>query len=100
MTLEVRIAVEVTAPIGYFELMVPDGGIVARDVNLGTAVEVAADTGATFPLSSGITRFEAPPRELATGFARSHAGDARRRRRAGAGGDPVAAQHRRRRRRS
>jgi uncharacterized repeat protein (TIGR01451 family) len=69
VTLEVRIAVEVTAPIGYFELMVPDGGIVARDVNLGTAVEVAADTGATFPLSSGITRFEAPPRELATGFA-------------------------------
>lgn len=65
---EVRLNIEPTAPVGLFELTVLAGGVQASEVNLGSPVATGPDTGASFPLSSGITRLETPARQVEVGF--------------------------------
>ena len=68
VTLAVTFDVETTAPTVFFGLSLGSDGIVSHDENLGTAVAAAADTGAEFPLPSGLTRLEAPARQLTVNF--------------------------------
>ena len=67
-SLGIRFDVEATAPAALFQMSITAAGVFAVDANLGVPVEVAADSGAAFPLSSGLTQFESPARELAAAF--------------------------------
>lgn len=67
--LDILVDFSATAPAGSIELMVFADGIPAEDVNLGTPVTLAAETGAELPLASGLCRLEPPPRQLLADFA-------------------------------
>ncbi|NNE44425.1 MAG: DUF11 domain-containing protein [Gemmatimonadetes bacterium] len=67
-TLDLWIDVEVSAPAVPIHLNVGAAGIVAIDAALSVAVATAPDSGAVFPLTSGITQLEAPARDLVVGF--------------------------------
>lgn len=67
-SVEIRFDVEVTAPADLFRFRVSSGAILAFDTSLGLTVAAAADSGASFPLTSGLTRLESPARTLAVGF--------------------------------
>jgi uncharacterized repeat protein (TIGR01451 family) len=67
-SLTVQVDLEATAPAGFLEMVLPAAGVVTIDSNLGTPVPALPDSGNEFPLSSGLTRLESPPRELEVGF--------------------------------
>jgi hypothetical protein len=62
--LTVTTDIEVTAPEAFLELLLLGAGVHAVDANNGTSVQVSADAGEELPLSSGVTKLEAPSREL------------------------------------
>ncbi|MFH1842504.1 MAG: hypothetical protein ABIF77_04805 [bacterium] len=66
--LELRLDIEATAPASSLELIITADGLVAYDANLGSPVMVAADAGASFPLSSGLTQLQSPADELLVGL--------------------------------
>jgi hypothetical protein len=67
--IEIAIDVAANAPSGFLELSIAAPGVVAVDANLSTAVNVGAESGSELPLVSGLTRLEAPARELRADFA-------------------------------
>ncbi|HMB71109.1 MAG TPA: hypothetical protein VKU85_17490, partial [bacterium] len=67
-SVEIRFDVEVTAPADLFRFRVSQGSILAFDTNLGLTVAIAADAGASLPLTSGLTQLESLARTLAVGF--------------------------------
>lgn len=67
-SLEIRFDVEVTAPAAALQLALPPAGIYAYDENVGTRITVQPDSGAAFPLSSGLAQLESPARELVVAF--------------------------------
>ncbi|MFN8177880.1 MAG: hypothetical protein U0167_08130 [bacterium] len=68
VSLDVRFNAEITAPASLFELIVPAGGVHARDANLGMPVAVAAPSGG-FPLMSGLAQLRLPARDVLASFA-------------------------------
>ena len=67
-TAQILVDIAPAAPAGFLELMVPANGISAVDADLGTPVMAAPDSGADFPLSSGLTHLAPPPRDLIAGL--------------------------------
>jgi hypothetical protein len=63
-SLDLVVDFSAAAPEGSIELMVFGGGLAAEDLNLGTPVTLAAETGADLPMLSGLCRLETPPRDL------------------------------------
>jgi hypothetical protein len=61
---EVVVDVSAQAPSGFLELSVAAAGLVAVDVNRGSFVLPVAEDGDELPLVSGLTRLDAPAREL------------------------------------
>ena len=62
--LTVSADIEATAPESFLELVLLAAGVHAVDANNSTSVPVSADAGAELPLTSGVTKLEAPAREL------------------------------------
>ncbi len=61
---EVVVDVSAQAPSGFLELSIAASGLVAVDFNQGGPVTPAAEDGGELPLVSGLTRLDAPAREL------------------------------------
>jgi hypothetical protein len=59
---------EATAPASTFELVLGATGLAAADYNLGTPAAVVTEDGWEFPLLSGLTRLQPPPRTLLVGL--------------------------------
>jgi hypothetical protein len=62
--LTVVVDVEASAPASFLELSITPEDLVCVDANTGFVAELLAEDGAEFPLASGLTRLEAPAREL------------------------------------
>ncbi len=67
-TLSVVLDVEASAPAVGFELLLPEGSLLATDANLGSPVDVDPAPGRTFPFSSGLTHLHTPADELVVDF--------------------------------
>ncbi|HET9234816.1 MAG TPA: hypothetical protein VFP10_11805, partial [Candidatus Eisenbacteria bacterium] len=64
----VVVDIDAGAPALSIQITVHSDGITALDANTGTAVTVLAETGSTFPFTSGITQIRSPARELLVGL--------------------------------
>lgn len=65
---EVVVDLRVSAPSSFLELAIQSSGVLAEDANTGLPLRVLAEPGAEFPLLSGLTHLEPPPRELIVAF--------------------------------
>jgi hypothetical protein len=63
----IEIDLEPNAPTTFFELLVTEFPQ-ARDLNLGTPVDVVPEAGAEMPLSSGLAKLGAPATQLVVGL--------------------------------
>ena len=68
VVLTLVLGLEVTAPPGSLELLVPGEGIVARDLNRALTVVAQPELGEEFPLTSGVTRLLESADELRVDF--------------------------------
>ena len=68
ITLTLSLDLEAAATTGSLELMIPGTGLVAWDANLDLAVIAQPESGADFPLTSGVTRLQDSSDELLVGF--------------------------------
>jgi hypothetical protein len=66
--LAVVLDIDAGAPAYSLELLVPSDGIIATDANLGSAVTLVPEVGATLPISSGVTVLQVPADELVAAF--------------------------------
>jgi hypothetical protein len=64
LDIELRVDFAAGAPQSFIELVIDPGAITAVDGNLGVPVTVAADAGASLPITSGLTQLLPPATEL------------------------------------
>jgi uncharacterized repeat protein (TIGR01451 family) len=68
VAMELRVDFEPNAVPSNLELVLDGSNVFARDLNLGTNVELIPESGQEFPLTSGLTRLQIPAEELTVRF--------------------------------